>query len=111
MYKKEIPSVTNISRNTSYTAEPIENKILRIMNNKEPISDGAPLIYSERKDGVIPEYNMKTDRWEIAIDAMDKVNKNKLAKRESKLTLGEQAKEGMKKEVGKTESVQATDPK
>ena len=55
------------------------------MNNKEPITDGAPIIYTERKDGVLPEYDIRTDRWDIAIDAMDKVNMDRFAKRENKI--------------------------
>ena len=42
-----------------------------------PIEDGAPIIYTERKDGVNPAYNIRTDRWEIAQDAMEQVGNNK----------------------------------
>ena len=65
--------------------ERIETKIQRILQNKEPISDGAPEIYTERKDGVLPAYNIRTDRFDIAIEAMDKVNKTQTAKRENKI--------------------------
>lgn len=54
--------------------ETIENKVRRIVESKEPISDSAPMIYTNRKDGVIAAYNIRTDRWEIAQNAMDKVN-------------------------------------
>lgn len=64
-----------------YQGESIENKVNRILINKEPISDGAPLIYTNRKDGVLPGYNIRTDRFDVAIDAMDKVAMSKLAKR------------------------------
>ena len=60
----------------SYIAESLEHKIKRILNNKEPIKDGAPLIYTERKDGVLPSYKINTDIWEHAIDAMDKVTQS-----------------------------------
>lgn len=85
MYKYNKIQATTINRNTSYQGERIEEKINRIVNNKEPITDGAPLIYTERKHGVQPEYNPKTDRFEIAIDAMDKVTKAHLAKREQNI--------------------------
>ena len=61
---------------TSYVAETIEQKVRRIVNNKEPIKDGSPLLYQERKDGVQPSYNIKTDRWDVAVEAMDKVTKS-----------------------------------
>ena len=50
--------------------------------SKEPITDGAPLIYTERKEGVIPAYDVRTDRFEIAVEAMGKVVKSNIAKRE-----------------------------
>lgn len=99
MYKKQQIQKTTISLNQSYVGETIEQKIRRIVNNKEPITDGAPLVYTERKDGVQPEYDVRTDRWNVALDAMDKVAMAQVAKRQ---TIGEQAKEGMKKESGET---------
>lgn len=72
---------------TTYEGETIEAKVNRIVNNKEPITDGAPIIYTERKDGVLPEYDIRTDRWSIAIDAMDKVNMDRFAKRENKIDM------------------------
>ena len=110
MYKKSKRTQTSIQVNKSYQGESIEQKINRIVNNKEPIKDGAPIIYTERKDGVKPEYDIRTDRFEIAIDAMDAVSKTYKAKRENSIkeredkkkakTLGEQAKENMQKEGG-----------
>lgn len=60
--------------------ESIENKVRRITENNEPITDGAPIIYTNRDDGVLPAYNIRTDRWEIAQQAMDAVNQANLAK-------------------------------
>lgn len=64
--------------------ETIETKMDRITTNKEPIKDGAPRIYTERKDGVIAAYNIRTDRFEIAAEAMDKVQASIQAKRDEK---------------------------
>ena len=44
-----------------YEAESIEEKVRRILDENEPITDGAPIIYTELKDGVRPEYNIRTD--------------------------------------------------
>lgn len=60
--------------------EDIETKVRRITENNEPITDGAPIIYTNRDDGVLPAYNIRTDRWEIAQAAMDAVNQANLAK-------------------------------
>lgn len=74
-----------------YQGESIEGKIARIVENKEPITDGAPIIYTEKKDGVLPQFDIRTDRWDIALEAMDKVNQANIAK----------SKEYLKKEVEK----------
>ncbi|AXH74399.1 MAG: hypothetical protein [Microviridae sp.] len=114
MYKYAKPKGTTLKVNFGYEGETIEQKINRITNNKEPITDGAPLIYTARKDGVQPAYDIRTDRFEIAVEAMDKVTKSHLAKREQRI--GEAAKEGMAKEKatetpkadGKAEPTQGT---
>ena len=62
------------------TGESIETKVKRITENNEPITDGAPIIYTNREDGVLPAYNIRTDRWEVAQQAMDAVNQANLAK-------------------------------
>ena len=42
------------------------------------MEDGVfPTIYTEKKDGVLPEYDIRTDRFEVAIEAMDKINQQK----------------------------------
>ena len=63
-----------------YEAESIEEKVRRIVNENEPIEDGAPIIFQERIDGVKPEFNIRTDRWEVAIEAMDKVSAEELSR-------------------------------
>lgn len=60
--------------------ESIETKVQRITENNEPITDGAPIIYTNRDDGVLPAYNIRTDRWEIAQQAMEAINQANLAK-------------------------------
>lgn len=78
----------------TYEGETIEEKVSRIVDNKEPITDGAPIVYTERKDGVIPAYDVRTDRWEIALDAMAAVNATKLAKSREYLKKAEEPKKG-----------------
>ena len=70
---------TSIIRNTSYKGETIEDKINRIVNNKEPITDGAALLYKDRREGVIAETNIRKDKWEHAIEAADKATKIRAA--------------------------------
>lgn len=85
MYNKGQPYKTTIRLNQGYVGETIELKVNRIVNNKEPITDGAPLIYTDRKMGVEPDYNIRTDRFEVAIEAMDKVAATHIAKRDQRI--------------------------
>lgn len=59
--------------------ENIITKVRRILDENEPLTDGAPLIYTPKEDGVKPEFDIRTDKWQIAINAMDKVNAYKLS--------------------------------
>jgi hypothetical protein len=84
MYKQNEYKGTGLNVNKSQEGETIEQKVERVTTNREPIKDGAPLIYTDRKDGVQAGYNIKTDRFEIAVEAMDKVTKSNLAQREAR---------------------------
>lgn len=90
----------------SYIGDSIECKVRKILEAKEPIKDGAPLIYTERKEGVLPGYNIRTDRFEVAVDAMDKVTKSKVAKREAKVVPLDAKKDDVKD--GGAASIQGT---
>ena len=76
---------TLFSVNESYEAETLEQKIEKIMSSKEPIDETAPIIYTERKKGVQPEYNIRTDRFEVALEAMDKVSSTYQAQRQERI--------------------------
>lgn len=104
MYKIRKMTPTSIRLDQSYEGETIEQKINRMVNNKEPIKDSAALIYTERKDGVKPEYDIRTDRFDLALDAMDSISKTRQAKRNERIA--EAAKEGMKKETPATPPIQ-----
>lgn len=71
--------------NLAYQAEPREVKLRKIINGEASnMEDGVfPTIYTEKKDGVRPEFDIRTDRFEVAIDAIDKINQsvaNQIAK-------------------------------
>jgi hypothetical protein len=82
MYNKQTRKKTSIEQYQATEGEPIEMKVKRMVENKEPIQDSVPLNYTERNEGVRPEYNIRTDRTEIALDAVDKKNKLRIAARE-----------------------------
>lgn len=87
--------------------ETIETKVRRITENNEPITDGAPIIYTNRDDGVLPAYNIRTDRWEVAQAAMDAVNQANLAKSKNYGKIERQEQNALEsKEVGDSPSQQ-----
>lgn len=75
---------TTLNGVETFESETLEDKIARITENKEPISDSAPIIYTPKEAGVVAAYNIRTDRFDVALNAMDAVNKVKIAKRAGK---------------------------
>jgi hypothetical protein len=59
--------------------ETLIKKIQRILDENEPLTDGAPMIYTPKQAGVREDCNIRTDKWEIAMNAMDRVNNYKLS--------------------------------
>lgn len=104
MYKKTNYGVSNLNINESVIGETIEQKVERIVSNGEGIEDGAPSIYTERAMGVLQEYDIRTDKWDVALDAMDKAHNVDLGKRISSIEEREKAiKELHEKNNGKSE--------
>ena len=104
------PSFFSKPTKTNYEfqdGESIEDKVKRITENNEPITDGAPIIYTNRDDGVLPAYNIRTDRFEIAQAAMDAVNQANLAKSKNYGKIEQQEQNALEsKEIGDTPSQQ-----
>nr|WAE43717.1 MAG: hypothetical protein [Microviridae sp.] len=105
-YKTQKRIISSLNVNKSYEGESIEKKMQRVINNREPIKDGAPRIYTERKNGVLPEHDIRTDRWEVAVGGMDAVNRDKVTKRENKSKVVDMTPKI--DEVGGAENVQGT---
>lgn len=99
MAKSQIKSVEVVE------GETIETKIERLLENKEAIKDSVPMIYTERKEGVGKGYNIRTDRFEEAIDKMDMLNRSITAKRNSRI------EEESIKESGKVNEIESTQGK
>lgn len=60
----------------------LEAQLRAALAGKEPLKiDQSNLAYTERKEGILPQYDIRTDRWEIALQAATKVGKTNAAKR------------------------------
>lgn len=88
--KKQIK--TCIETDFLEVGESIEDKMRRVTTTNEPIDNVAPLNYTERKEGVRPEYDIRTDRFDIAMEAMGAVEKSITAKRQQKIEQAEKEK-------------------
>lgn len=91
---------STLTHNKSKQGERLETKVERMVHNKEPIKDGAPLMYTQRNEGVKESTNIRTDRWEVAVDGATKITKSFTAKR------AEKNKPTEEKEDGKPKSIQ-----
>lgn len=62
----------------------IEEEVRHAIACNEPIVGGAPSdLFTERKEGVMPQYDIRTDTWAIAQNAMDKVARSSIARRDA----------------------------
>lgn len=65
------------SPNEVQIGETIETTIERLISNGEPTVDAnIPLMYTARKDGVQPQFNIRTDKWDIALETADKISQS-----------------------------------
>lgn len=74
-------SIENLD--TLHEGECIETIVKKAVNSVEPITATVPIIYTDRAEGISPQYDPRTDRWEIACEASGKVAESQLARREA----------------------------
>lgn len=85
MNNKLKPSKTSFDTKKSRKGEWIEEKVRRMVNNGEPLTDGADGEYSQREEGVIAGSDPRTDKWNIAEEAAGQATSNSLKQREMRL--------------------------
>lgn len=69
----------------------IEDNVAKMLAGKERVEITRMPIYTKKSDGVLPQYNIRTDRFQMAQDVMDYATKTVIAKRDEYLkTLEEQ---------------------
>lgn len=66
--------------NATYEAEGLEVKLRRITETNEPLAGDIPIVYTKKTDGVLPAFDIRTDRFEIAREAMSKVQESEMTK-------------------------------
>lgn len=83
--------------------ETLIKKCQRILDEGEPLTDGAPMIYTPKQAGVKPECNVRSDKWDIAMKAMDRVNNYKLTEYLKEGAKGAPGEPNGQKDGGETE--------
>lgn len=59
----------------------LEQFLRKAMKGGEPIQATAKLTYNDRKDGVLPQHDIRTDRFDMALMATDKLHATQAAAR------------------------------
>lgn len=71
MRKKDITQKTGFKVNQSREGETIEEKVTRMVTNGEPISDSAPIMFQPKSEGVKAEWNARTSKMDLLLEAQD----------------------------------------
>ena len=61
----------------------LEEFLRKAMKGNEPIQATAKITYNDRKDGVLPQHDIRTDRFDLALAATDKIHAAQAAARHS----------------------------
>lgn len=72
MYKIKKRTPTSLNRNTHYAGESIEQKLRRIIANKEQVKDKVDLQYDAPDAGVAAHFDIRSNKFEEAIKAMER---------------------------------------
>ena len=75
MYKVRQLPTTGIKRNVSTVGETIEDEVYKMVYEKNIPSAQKSIIFQEKKEGVQPAYNIRTDKFAIALDAIETVTR------------------------------------
>lgn len=75
---------TSLENPELFEAESLEQKLRRVSATGEPIEAEVDLIFQERSDGIDASCDIRTDRFDMALEAADSITKSYLAMREKK---------------------------
>lgn len=73
--------IGRIKTNVMRDGESLEEFLRKATQGKEPIEASAKVTYNDRKEGVLPQHDIRTDRFEIAMMATDKIHATQAAAR------------------------------
>lgn len=107
MKKIAIKPTNRLKRNESYEGNTIEKQLREMKNGAIIEFQNKPEIYTARKDGVRPETDIRTDKFDLMLGATDKLSRARIAK-SNEFDKGEKEKGSTETEQKHTgESIQA----
>ena len=75
LYPMTKNTTNKLKGNKPFEGKSIERELEDLQNSGTPLQRGiVNMFYSRRKDGVLAESNIRTDKWQLAQNAMEKVN-------------------------------------
>lgn len=87
MYNVKKGNTTDLYINTSTNGISIEKQVAKALTTGEKLDGNEKIIYTERKLGAQPAYDYRTDRWDIALGAIEKTQKSQDARRQAKMEI------------------------
>jgi len=90
--RRSRPERTTIVCNDSYEGESIEEKMRRVRLQNAPIEETGAGIWPEGEE-VLPLHDVRTDRFDLALDAANNTEKAKTARGEAAPEMQEEGKE------------------
>lgn len=92
--KKNIKTSTQICTKYMQEGESLERKLARITASNEPLNEAQkPIIFQERKAGVDPMCDIRTDKMAMAQDACDKITRTHMLARANREDFGKKKAE------------------
>lgn len=86
---------TGLCTTESFEGESLETKVRRAVQSKQPIEAISPMVYTERKEGVRKDCNIRTDKWDVAMQAMDTIAKGIRTKRAERMNANTDKPDGI----------------
>lgn len=94
-----------IKRTEVYIGESIENMLAKRLEGESIDINQSQLIYTDRKDGVLPQTNIRTDQFDVAMMSHDAIERARMSAKENISKNQKSAKDG---DSSDTESTQGT---
>lgn len=81
MIRGEVNGIIMSDKQQLFEGQTLEEMIFKMMQQGAMIEASSPIIYTERKDGINPLYDIRSDRFDLALEATSKIEQALKAKR------------------------------